>query len=172
MTQALDGRDARVRRQGEVEFLRAGDVVLPQGILRERFGEFALARTGGGFLQDPAFVDRFITTNVPLLGEVRCHRAMLDDLEAALSDIESSGLGRLVNPSDYSRCFAARLTRGSTSLSRHSWGLAVDINVSTNPLGAVPTQDARVVAAFENHGFVWGGRFLRPDGHHFEYVGG
>lgn len=169
---ALGGRDARVRRQGEVPFLRAGDVVLPQGAVRARFGEFALRRTAGGFRQDPAFAERFITTRtVPLLGQVRCHRAMLDDLGAALAALEAAGLGGLVDAAEYGGCFAARPTRGSTSLSRHSWGLAVDINVTSNPLGAVPTQDARVVAAFEQHGFVWGGRFLRPDGHHFEYVG-
>jgi len=38
-------------------------------------------------------------------------------------------------------------------------------------LGATPRQDARLVAIMAKHGFLWGGRWLRPDGAHFEWVG-
>ena len=60
----------------------------------------------------------------------------------------------------------AALGRSDTSI---RWGSAIDVNVSTNPLGARPHQDPRLVRAFAQAGFVWGGRFLRPDGMHFEY---
>jgi len=64
----------------------------------------------------------------------------------------------------------ARLIRGSTSqLSQHAYGAAIDVNVAGNLLGATPTQDPRLVQAFADEGFVWGGDFLLPDGMHFEY---
>ena len=43
------------------------------------------------------------------------------------------------------------------------------MNVNTNWLGQTPHQDPRLVRDFARHGFVWGGRFLVPDGMHFEY---
>jgi len=104
-----------------------------------------------------------------LLGTVRCNRALIPPLRAALVSLERAGLGRLIRRSDYGGCFVPRVVRGGSSLSHHSWGSAIDVNVSTNPLGARPHQDPRLVRAFAQAGFVWGGRFLRPDGMHFEY---
>ena len=70
-------------------------------------------------------------------------------------------------------CFNPRIARFSDggSLSSHSWGIAVDINVNKNPLGGKPHQDPRLVAIMAEHGFTWGGLWLRPDGAHFEWVG-
>jgi len=55
--------------------------------------------------------------------------------------------------------------------SRHLWGIAVDLNPSSNPGGRPPSIDRRIVRIMQRHGFVWGGQFLRPDGGHFEWVG-
>ena len=45
-------------------------------------------------------------------------------------------------------CFNPRVARFSDggTLSSHSWGIAVDINVNVNPLGGKPHQDPRLVA--------------------------
>ena len=56
-------------------------------------------------------------------------------------------------------------------ISRHTWGIAVDINEDTNRYGDAPTQDPRLVAIMARSGFSWGGVWLVPDGMHFEYVG-
>jgi hypothetical protein len=80
-------------------------------------------------------------------------------------------------------CFAPRPKRVNGDLSVHSWGLAVDINPDANPLAAQPGPVAAVgqlgrdipdawVQAFEDVGFVWGGRFHRPDPMHFQWVRG
>lgn len=64
--------------------------------------------------------------------------------------------------------FNFRLKRGYNSLSTHSWGIAIDINKHRGELGVVPTMPDFIVEAFEKRGFVWGGRWGRPDGMHFQ----
>ena len=53
-------------------------------------------------------------------------------------------------------------------LSRHAWGIAVDLNVDDNPRGSFSTQDARLVEIMRRHGFGWGGTWLVPDPAHYE----
>jgi hypothetical protein len=161
----------RVRSGAQTPYLRQADGVLPPEWEKVYFGEFAARPQGGGsFLLDPAWIHEHVrTARVPVLGTVRCNRALLRPLRSALGSLRRSGLGALVPRSDYGGCFVPRVIRGGSSLSHHTWGSAIDINVSTNGLGRPPQQDPRLVTAFERAGFVWGGRFLRPDGMHFEF---
>jgi hypothetical protein len=142
--------------------------------MKELFGEFAARPVAGGYLEiDPAWVSRHIVrTRVPLLGEVRCNRAIVPQLRGALAELEASGLGQLINTGGYGGCFSPRFVNRipSAGISHHAWGAAVDINVAANPYGRPPTQDRRLVAIFTRWGFAWGGRFLIPDGQHFEFV--
>jgi hypothetical protein len=57
------------------------------------------------------------------------------------------------------------------AVSRHAWGLAVDLNATTNPYGYDSQQDPRLVEIMQSHGFVFGGDWPTPDPMHFEYVG-
>jgi hypothetical protein len=157
-------------------FLRAADDVVPQALIKARFGEFAIRRTAGGFAIDPAWVSAHIVTRqVPTLGSITCNRAVVADVDATMRDLRARGLGALIDAGDFHRnggCFNARLLRGSTdSISRHAWGVAIDVNVAANPLGARSRQDPRLIAAFERHHLTWGGGWLRPDPQHFEWVG-
>jgi hypothetical protein len=165
------GHAVRVRSQAETAYLRQGDGVMPPEWTKVYFGEFAAVADGGDIRIDPAWIRRHIATErVPILGEVTCNRSFLPPLRATLTAIQRAGLAGLVDPAHYGGCFAARLIRGSTSqLSQHAYGAAIDVNVAGNLLGAVPTQDPRLVEAFARRGFVWGGDFLLPDGMHFEY---
>lgn len=75
----------------------------------------------------------------------------------------------------YGGAYNYRLARGSLRLSTHSYGAAIDLNPASNPLGRawVPRQgmiDLRVVDIFEEAGWVWGGRWSRPDCQHFQAV--
>ena len=140
---------------------------------RSKFEPFTYVDNGDGTIQiDPDWVRRNIVRRpMPLLkGEVICHRMMVDQLYGALKEIEDRGLGHLIDPSQYGGCWVARHIDWSPSrpLSMHAWGLAADFNVSTNGLGMRPQLDRRVVAVFDKWGFVWGGRWSRPDGMHFE----
>ena len=161
----------RVRSASQTPYLRQADGVLPPEWEKVYFGEFAARPEGdGSFRLDPAWVRQHVgEARIPLLGTVRCNRALLDPLRAALGSLQESGLGSLVRRNDYGGCFVPRAVRGGSSLSHHTWGAAIDVNVSSNGLGQPPHQDPRLVRAFERAGFVWGGRFLRPDGMHFEF---
>jgi D-alanyl-D-alanine carboxypeptidase len=164
----------RVRSPGETPVFRHGDAVLPQVRVKEVFGEFAAQQLDGGLIRPhPAWVRANIrTARVPILGRIRCHRLLVPMVRAALEDLDRRGLGHLVDPSDYGGCYYPRFIARDpgTGLSHHSWGMAIDVNVSQGLPGRQPTLDPRVVEAFEAQGFKWGGEFLVPDGTHFEFV--
>lgn len=126
----------------------------------------------GGYIQpDPSWVASNITTiSVPILGSFPCHRIMSTPLTAALSEIQEQGLAGLIRPGDFAGCYSPRFIDRDPGkpLSMHAFGLAVDINVSTNQLGTRGDMDPRIVAIFTKWGFEWGGYWSRPDPMHFE----
>jgi D-alanyl-D-alanine carboxypeptidase len=166
------GLPVRLRGPGETPFFRAGDAVLPQAMVKERFGEFAWRPAGGGdFTQDPAWrAANLATGRVPILGRFRCNRALLPALAGAMRELERRNLARLVDPAAFAGCWNPRLTRSGTGVSRHAWGAAVDLNTRGNPTGLASSQDPRLVEVMERWGFTWGGRWLIPDPAHFEYL--
>ena len=168
------GVRVRIRAPGETPVFRHGDAVLPQVRVKELFGEFAAApRPDGTLAPDPVWVRANVrTARVPILGEIRCHRLVVPLVRAALEDLAARNLGHLVDGADYGGCYYPRFIASDpgTGISHHSWGIAIDVNVSQGLPGRQPTIDPRVVEAFEAQGFKWGGEFLIPDGTHFEFV--
>lgn len=73
--------------------------------------------------------------------------------------------------------FNARAIAGTDRASAHSWGIAIDIDVShadywRNDAPKVAWKNRvpqEIVDAFEAEGFVWGGRWYHYDTMHFEY---
>ena len=77
--------------------------------------------------------------------------------------------------------FVWRPIAGTTRLSPHSYGIAVDLAVDIadywrwqrpGPGGQLVWRNripVEIVAAFERHGFIWGGRWYHHDTMHFEY---
>jgi hypothetical protein len=153
----------------------AGRGIIRSVAVKQRFGEFAVRLPFGDdwIGIDPRWQRRnIVSRDVPILGAVTCHRALVPPLRRALARLRRQGLARLVDPGDYAGCFAPRRIPASGSLSLHAWGLAVDLNASENPQGSRPRQDPRLVRAFEREGFTWGGRWpTAPDGMHFELHG-
>jgi hypothetical protein len=139
---------------------------------RRAFEPYTYIDNGDGTIQmERSWVRRnIVRARVPIFGEVMCHRLMIDQLRGALQEIQNRGLARLINTRDYGGCWSPRHIdfNPRKPLSMHSWGLAIDINVSTNQLGRTPTMDPRIVQIFNRWGFAWGGRWHRPDGMHFE----
>jgi hypothetical protein len=168
------GHVLRIRAQGETPFLRYGDAVLPQMLIKETFGEFAARPIGGGAIAiDPRWKQQSLASkSVPLLGKIQCNVAVFPQLRAAIREVIDAGLAFAINPEQFGGCYSPRFIDRNTGgrLSHHSWGIAVDINVAENIPGTKPDQDRRLVEIFEDHGFSWGGRWLIPDGMHFEWV--
>lgn len=166
------GLGVRIRAPGETPVLRHGDAVLPQVFIKELFGEFAY-RPGSGqtFEIEQDWVSaNIVTTQVPLLGRVTCHRNLVASLAGAMEEIEERGLGFLIDPDGLRGCFNPRYIANGRGISRHSWGVAIDINIGSNPEGLESIQDPRLIAIMESWGFTSGDHWLIPDPGHFEYL--
>jgi hypothetical protein len=175
MSRLLPGTDVKTVPPGTTPFVRIASGVNPPVVTKTIFGEFSAYPQPGNeaFLTiDPAWVHANIRSRaVPLLGRVTCHRLLLGPLTTAMEEVRSEGLGSLIHV--YSGCWAARTVQRSPTAppSQHAYGAAIDINAPQSPFGAPPNFDPRVVAILESYGFNWGGDFLIPDGHHFEWWG-
>jgi hypothetical protein len=145
--------------------LAGGSVAAAVGSFRYRWFR------DGTVAPDPAWVAANIATgDVPLLGTVTCHRVMLPQLRGALQEVADAGLAATIDPADFGGCYSPRFIGRDPQrgLSLHTWGIAVDLNVSGNHVGTAGTIDRRVVQIFERWGFAWGGRWSVPDPMHFE----
>ena len=75
--------------------------------------------------------------------------------------------------------YVCRAVADTGQTSMHGWGAAIDINVSLSDYwlwrraAGLPAYVNRIppeiVAIFERHGFIWGGRWSHFDTMHFEY---
>ncbi len=150
-------------------------LVLSQVDVKVRFGKFAFRLVPNQREVDieRAFVTEHITTErMPVLGNVSCHRLIMDDLRAALEEIIDAGLEEWLAPHRYGGCYhPRRIGYGRENLSRHSWGIAIDLNVDFSLPGAGPVPPDELIAIMGRHGFRWGGDFTTPDHHHYEWVG-
>jgi len=87
-------------------------------------------------------------------------------LEQALRNLILRGLTQELKTWD--GVFIIRQKRGLSSLSLHSWALAVDVNAEENGLGKQPKLSAAFVKCFTDAGLDWGGNWTRKDGMHFQ----
>jgi hypothetical protein len=96
---------------------------------------------------------------------VQCHKLVEDVFASVFNQLHASNLWGLIE--DYGGIYNHRPVKGSTKLSTHSWGIAVDLNPTSNRV------DPKLVQVFVDHGFVWGGNFTqRPDPMHFQRARG
>lgn len=144
-------------------------------------GEFAFKPLSNGeALLEPGWVAANISDRITYTGvriRANCNNAIVPAIQGALDEIAAAGLAGAIdtaNTNTYGGCFYPRLNRVTGNLgflSRHSWGVALDMNTTQNPQGRAPRLDCGVVRTFRKWGFAWGGNFVNPDGMHFEYVG-
>lgn len=113
--------------------------------------------------------------------KMRCHKLVVDDLTNAFSDIlEYYGYDKIVELGIdlFGGCFNFRQMRGGSDYSRHSWGIAIDLDPERNQLKET-SKTARfarpeykpMIDIFYKHGFVSLGREKNYDWMHFEHTG-
>ena len=143
--------------------------VLPTALVKEMFGDFQIKERDGTWITiDKAWKDENIETrSVPILGRITCHRLMWEPLLGAFNQIIEENLESGLSKEQFKTsggCYAPRRINrfdAGGSISRHAWGIAIDINTKT---GYKP----RIVEIFNDWGFAWGGTWTSPDAMHFE----
>lgn len=138
------------------------------GTFAEAVGIYRYTPIGGGRVQpDPAWVrEHIVTETLPLLGEVTCNKAMMPQLRDAMIEISGLALGDEIKY--HVGCYYPRFIAGTTTLSNHSFGLAIDINSLENQRGTVGEMHPVVVQIMKKWGFAWGGDWAYTDPMHFE----
>lgn len=95
-----------------------------------------------------------------------CNKDIIAPLSQAFSNLISRNLvGELKT---FDGCFNIRKKRGLSSMSLHSWGIAIDVNAAWNQLNQTPTLSPEFIKCFTDAGFEWGGTWKRKDGMHFQ----
>ena len=143
--------------------------VLPNALVKEMFGDFQIKERDGVWITtEPKWREENIQNKrMPILGITRCHRLMWEPLEGALNQILEEGLEEYLSIEEWRSsggCYAPRRINrfdAGGSISRHAWGIAIDINTKS---GYPP----RIVEIFNDWGFAWGGTWTSPDEMHFE----
>jgi len=143
--------------------------ILPNALVKEMFGDFQIKEIDGVWITtEPDWSEENIQIKrMPILGNTRCHRLMWEPLEGALNQILEEGLEGYLSIEEWRSsggCYAPRRINrfdAGGSISRHAWGIAIDINTKS---GYPP----RIVEIFNSWGFAWGGTWTSPDDMHFE----
>ena len=143
--------------------------VLPTALVKEMFGDFQIKERDGVWITtEPEWREENIQNKrMPILGITRCHRLMWEPLEGALNQILEEGLEEYLSIEEWRSsggCYAPRRINrfdAGGSISRHAWGIAIDINTKSS-------YPPRVVQIFNDWGFAWGGTWTSPDEMHFE----
>lgn len=110
--------------------------------------------------------------------KLRCHKLLADKFEAVFKDILAAyGLPKIkeLGIDLFGGCFNFRKMRGGSSWSKHSWGIAIDLDPARNTLKET-SKTARfarpeykeMIDIFYKHGFISLGREKNFDWMHFE----
>lgn len=97
---------------------------------------------------------------------IYCNRDLVMPLSKAFQELIRTG--HVNELKTWDGCFNIRKKRGLSSMSLHSWGIAIDVNAFENGLNQTPKLSPGFVKCFTDNGFNWGGNWTRKDGMHFE----
>jgi hypothetical protein len=122
---------------------------------------------------DPTKESNMIVWDIPANLEVGvvpkklyCNKDLVEPLSKALKNLIDTG--KIAELKTFDGCFNIRKKRGLSSMSLHSWGIAIDVNAAWNGLNVTPVLSPAFVKCFTDAGFEWGGTWQRKDGMHFQ----
>lgn len=106
---------------------------------------------------------------IPVLrAQIYINRIIAEPLEKVLRQLITEGYHKEIKTFD--GCFSVRTVRGLTALSRHAFGLALDLNAATNPLGGEVTWSKGFLDVWRENNWTCGADWLRRvDGMHFQW---
>lgn len=107
-----------------------------------------------------------------MVNRITVHKLLTPTFIEVFTQIQQRGLAAKVT--QLGGAFSYRPERGSYKLSTHAWGIAIDLNPTTNQQGTSGDMDVEVIQIFESAGFFWGGNFegARKDPMHFQFATG
>jgi len=98
--------------------------------------------------------------------KILCNRDLVMPLSKAFQELIRTG--NVNELKTWDGCFNIRKKRGQSTMSLHSWGIAIDMNAFSNCFGCHPTLSPGFVKCFTDNGFDWGGTWSKPDGMHMQ----
>lgn len=142
--------------------------------------KYGKADPKGGYLKtiDLPYPMRLAWDTKTTVKKMRCHKLVADSFLAVFNELlEVYGYEKIVELGIdlFGGCFEYRKMRGGSSMSRHSWGIAIDLDPSRNLLKET-SKTARfaraeykpMLAVFYKHGFLSYGVEKNFDWMHFE----
>ena len=97
---------------------------------------------------------------------IYCNKDLVGPLSKAFKALIDTGHVKELKTWD--GCFNIRKKRGLSSMSLHSWAIAIDVNAFENGLNQTPKLSPGFVKCFTDNGFDWGGTWRKPDGMHMQ----
>lgn len=103
--------------------------------------------------------------------KIYLNRLILAPLEKALRRLITLGLHTEIKTWD--GCFNIRPKRGSSGISTHAWGIAVDLNAKWNPFRGGVTWSEEFLQVWRDIGWICGADWSAAsrDGMHFQWEG-
>ncbi len=157
----------------------------PHGLqeIYDTFGDITKYIKADGTISQRWETEKLTATTIPFsiplswkldqkTSKISCHKKLKKIITAVFTKIEDEGLKDEVKT--YGGCYCFRPIRGGVKFSTHSWGIAIDLNPNTNPMGSKGDMNPDIVTIFRQYGFKWGGDWAgrRKDPMHFQFCTG
>lgn len=104
--------------------------------------------------------------------KIKVHKFLLATFNKIFDELDNNSDRILIT--DFGGAYNFRAKRGGSKYSTHSWGIAIDLNTSKNPMGLKGKQPKKLIELFKDHGFKWGGDWQGryKDPMHFQFCTG
>jgi hypothetical protein len=106
------------------------------------------------------------------VSSVRVNKGLVEVVKDTFKALNDRGLAPQIKT--FGGAYNYRPKRNSNKYSTHSWGIALDFNTATNPMGSRGDMPMAVVEVFREFGWKWGGDWIgrNCDPQHFQFCTG